>query len=231
MHINVAASAVHHGAPLHHQQQSPVASRRTVSLPPGHAVFDVGTQHTDTLGRLFTPLATLRNLSSHGAHAPGEARALAGAQQLVSVADTLMAELVAHEHARQQADAAAEAAQEEQAKDFARLDKLTYRCVSTRNGLALSLVRHSLADVDEAFATCTDELDALLQRKLQLLDSVGDAEEQAAGLERRLQLQQDELSNKCDVIVSLKASLYLALEEQPEAMNDPNVAACFSAEF
>lgn len=200
--INVAASSAHTAAP---------ASRRTVSLPPGHAVFTIDT--ADALARrLSTPLETLR--SNMGVHAPGEARALAGAQQLVSAADALMAELVAHEHARRSAMADGAAAEQQQVSDFARLDKLTQH----------------FAEVDEAFAACTCELDALLQRKLQLLDSLGDAEEQNAALTQRLLLQKQELSSKCDVIASLKASLFLALEDNPKALNDPKIAACFAFE-
>lgn len=100
-----------------------------------------------------------------------------------------------------------------------------------RRGLHLiaAAPTHSLADLDEAFATCTEELDTLLQRKLQLLDALGDTEEQTGVLTQRLVLQQQELSSKCDLIASLKASLYLTLEEQPDAMSDPKVAACFAA--
>lgn len=92
------------------------------------------------------------------------------------------------------------------------------------------LYNHSLAELDEAFATCTCALDALLQRKLEVLDSLGDAEEQNATLTHRLLLQRQELSSKCDVIASLKASLYLALESHPGAFDEPKVAACFGIE-
>lgn len=127
MLINVAASAIHsatEGVPPTEQR----ASRRSVSLPPAAFTLCANDACDTVARRLSTPLETLRNnLSAQGAHTPGEARALAGAQQLVSAADTLMAELVAHEHARQQADAVADTAQEEQAKNFARLDELTRR--------------------------------------------------------------------------------------------------------
>lgn len=83
MHINVTASASVHAE----NAPSPGTSRRrTASLPQGHAAFCTDSAQDTLARRLSTPLATLRN-SLGNPQSPGEARALANAQQLVSAAD------------------------------------------------------------------------------------------------------------------------------------------------
>ncbi len=86
-----------------------------------------------------------------------------------------------------------------------------------------------LAEVDGKLAIATDQLDVLLQSKLDLLEALGGAEQHQTALMHRLDLMEQEHVAKCDVIAGLKVALYTVVQDDAEAIDDPNVAACFSA--
>lgn len=87
-----------------------------------------------------------------------------------------------------------------------------------------------MSEVDIELAAATDQLDALLQSKLEMLEALGEVEEQQAALVHRLRLMEEETASKLDMIAGLKVALYMVLDEHPDALNnDPDVAACFAA--